>query len=95
MGILFIHKVRNKWKCVYCKSDIPNGAYCVADDERRYFKMCMSCAVGRIDSFIIDLKTRVRERVKNLKNLKRKILRNKGKYDNNNAVAVMRQDTAV
>ena len=90
MGLLFIHKVRNKWECYYCKKDIPSGSYCVADDEQKYFKFCIECSETRIDEIINTTKDRVRERIKQLKNLRRKIMRNRDKYYNNNAVAVMK-----
>ena len=91
--MLFINKVRGKWNCYFCSKEIPKGSFCVSDDDRKYFKFCFSCAEVQLDKMIEMIKNNSKERIKHMRNLKKKIKKNIDKYNNNNAVAVMQQET--
>jgi len=87
-----IHRVRGNWHCVFCHNTIFRGAFCIADDEQMNCKICLSCAESKIDERIKAMKETIRTRVKHLKNLKRKLMRNKEKYQNNNALASLQHE---
>jgi len=93
--MLLVHKVRQKWTCYYCKKEIPKGAYCIGSDDHKYFKFCVDCAETKIDELVNGAKERTKEYVKEMRNLKRRVLRNRAKYHNNNAVCVMQAGTGV
>ena len=87
--MLMIHQVNKKWVCNVCEKPIPRGSICLADDEVRGYKVCIACSEKALENKISNLKGILKARVKHMENLKRKIMRNKEQYNNQNAVAVL------